>query len=142
MIRFVKGAINDVVVTLYENSTVRNPIYLFKFTSQQSNVDYYFIATDISSHITRYNRFEVEEVVGADTLNGEVELGREGYYNYEVYQTTLLGTSGLTTAADAVPYILKTVEVGLVFVELPEVETITYTPTENTAYIYQNEDGV
>ena len=140
MIRFVKGAVNDVVVTLYENSTVINPIYLFEFRSQQSNVHYYFIATDISDYITRYNRFEVEEVEGADTLNGEVELGKEGYYDYTVYQTTLLGTSGLTTAADAVPYILKTVEAGLVFVELPEVETITYTPTEKTVYIYQ--DGV
>jgi hypothetical protein len=136
MIRFEKSAVNDVVVTLYENSTVTSPIYLFKFTNQQTNVDYYFIAEDISAYITRYNRFEVEEVEDADTLNGEVTLGNEGFYNYTVYQTTLPNTSGLTTAADAVPYVLKEVENGLVWVELPTQTTITYTPPVNTTIVY------
>jgi hypothetical protein len=136
MIRFEKSAVNDVVVTLYENSTVTSPIYLFKFTNQQTNVDYYFIAEDISAYITRYNRFEVEEVEDADTLNGEVTLGNEGFYNYTVYQTTLPNTDGLTTAADAVPYILKEVENGLVWVELPTQTTITYTPPVNTTIVY------
>jgi hypothetical protein len=136
MIRFEKSAVNDVVVTLYENSTVTSPIYLFKFTNQQTNVDYYFIAEDISAYITRYNRFEVEEVEDADTLNGEVSLGNEGFYNYTVYQTTLPNTDGLTTAADAVPYILKEVENGLVWVELPTQTTITYTPPVNTTIVY------
>lgn len=136
MIRFQKSAINNVVVTLYENSTVPYPIYLFRLTNQQTNVDYYFIASDTTEYVTRYNRFEVEETEDADTLNGEVTLGNEGYYNYTVYQTTLASTDGLNTAEDAIPYILKTVENGLVWVDIPERETITYTPEENTTIVY------
>jgi hypothetical protein len=47
--------------------------------------------------------------------------------------------AGLTTAADAVPYILKTVEVGLVMVELPTQEEITYSGVDQTNIIYQDE---
>jgi hypothetical protein len=136
MIRFRKSYVNNVVVTLYENSTEVHPIYLFKFTNQQSNVDYYFIANDTSQYVTRYNQFEVEEVADADTLNGEVSLGNEGYYNYTAYQTTLTSTGGLANAEAAVPYILKTVETGLVWVEIPERTTITYTPQNNEAIVY------
>jgi hypothetical protein len=114
VIRFLKNSTNNVVVTLTENSTVTNPIYLFMFTNQTSNVPYYFISTDTSSYKTRYNKFSVVEKLGANTLNGEVTLGFNGYYNYTVYQTSLANTVGLTTAADAVPFITKSVEVGVV----------------------------
>ena len=139
MLRIQKGETNYLYATLYENSTVANPIYLFKFTSQQSNVDYYFISTDTSEYITRFNKFTLIEKEDADTLDGEVTLGYEGFYDYTAYQTTLTTLSGLTTAADAIPYILKTVEVGLVMVELPTQEEITYTDVAQTNIIYQNE---
>lgn len=137
MIRIVKDSENIIVVTLYENSTVSNPIYLFELVNQQSNIKYYFISTDTSTNITRYNRFELIETENADTLNGEVELGGEGYYNYTVYQTDLLTLDGLTEASEAVPNIVKTVEVGLCFVEFNPIVNITYSPESNTNIVYQ-----
>jgi hypothetical protein len=100
-------------------------------------VKFYFISTDTSTNITRYNRFELIETENADTLNGEVELGGEGYYNYTVYQTDLLTLDGLTEASEAVPNIVKTVEVGLCFVEFNPIANITYSPESNTNIVYQ-----
>ncbi len=137
MIRIVKDSENIIVVTLYENSTVSNPIYLFELVNQQSNVKFYFISTDTSTNITRYNRFELIEKENADTLNGEVELDGEGYYNYTVYQTDLHNLDGLTEASEAVPNIVKTVEVGLCFVEFNPIANITYSPESNTNIVYQ-----
>lgn len=137
MIRFLKNSTNNVVVTLTENSTVTNPIYLFMFTNQTSNVPYYFISTDTSSYKTRYNKFSVVEKLAANTLNGEVTLGLNGFYKYTVYQTSLSNTSGLTTAADAVPYITKIVEVGVVDVVLDAQTTTEYDVQDETNIIYQ-----
>ena len=137
VIRFLKNSTNNVVVTLTENSTVTNPIYLFLFTNQTSNVPYYFIGTDTSSYKTRYNKFSIIEKVSANTLNGEVTLGFNGYYNYTVYQTSLANTSGLTTAADAVTFITKTVEVGVVDVVLDAQTTTEYDVETETNIIYQ-----
>jgi hypothetical protein len=137
VIRFYKNSTNNVVVTLTENSTVSNPIYLFMFTNQTSNVHYYFIGTDTSIYKTRYNKFSIIEKVAANTLNGEVTLGFNGFYNYTVYQTSLANTSGLTTAADAVPFITKSVEVGVVDVVLDTITNTEYDVQEETNIIYQ-----
>lgn len=137
MIRFLKNSTNNVVVTLTENATVTNPIYLFMFTNQTSNVPYYFISTDTSSYKTRYNKFSVVEKLAANTLNGEVTLGFNGYYNYTVYQTSLANTSGLTTAADAVPFITKSVEVGVVDVVLDAITNTEYDVQDENNIIYQ-----
>lgn len=139
MIRFEKGATNDVVVTLTENATATGFIYLFKFTNQQTAVDYYFIASDTSQYTERYNQFSVIEKINANTLNGEVSLGNEGFYDYEAYQTSLTTTTGLANAAAAVPYIVKSLEVGLVWV-IPNTQDIDkYTPQTNTSIVYQPE---
>lgn len=137
VIRFLKNSTNNVVVTLTENATVTNPIYLFMFTNQTSNVPYYFISTDTSSYKTRYNKFSVVEKLAANTLNGEVTLGFNGYYNYTVYQTSLANTSGLTTAADAVPFITKSVEVGVVDVVLDAITNTEYDVQDENNIIYQ-----
>lgn len=137
VIRFLKNSTNNVVVTLTENSTVTNPIYLFLFTNQTSNVNYYFIGTDTSAYKTRYNKFSIVEKTSANTLNGEVTLGLKGYYNYKVYQTSLVNTSGLTTAADAVPFITKTVEVGVVDVVFDAITNTEYDVQDETNIIYQ-----
>jgi hypothetical protein len=50
MIQFTKGQSNTLTLTLTENSTLTNPIYLFQFNNQQTNVDYYFIANDTSQY--------------------------------------------------------------------------------------------
>lgn len=135
MIQFQKGQSNTLTLTLTENSTLTNPIYLFQFNNQQTNVDYYFIANDTSQYKQRYNEFEV--LPGTDTLNGEIELGNEGFYNYYVYETNLATTSGLTNAEQAVPYIVGQVENGLVWV-LPEADAIIkYEPDDDTSVVYE-----
>ena len=136
MINFRKSYTNKVTVTLTENATVNNPIYLFLFKNQQSGVDYYFIAADTSAFKERYNQFYVTEKVNPDSLNGEVSLGHEGFYDYIVYQTSLSNTTGLTTAADAVQYITKTVELGLVWVIPDAVITTDYNPSTTNTIIY------
>jgi len=137
VIRFLKNSTNNVVVTLTENSTVTNPIYLFLFTNQTSNVNYYFIGTDTSAYKTRYNKFSIVEKTSANTLNGEVTLGLKGYYNYKVYQTSLANTSGLANAAAAVPFITKTVEVGVVDVVFDAITNTEYDVQDETNIIYQ-----
>lgn len=135
MIQFTKGQSNTLTLTLTENSTLTNPIYLFQFNNQQTNVDYYFIANDTSQYKERYNRFVIAS--GTDTLNGEIELGNEGFYNYYVYETNLATTSGLSNAEDAVPYIVGQVENGLVWV-LPEADAIIkYEPDDDTSVVYE-----
>jgi len=137
MIKFNKSATNNVVVTLKENTTVANQIYLFKFVSQQTLVSYYFIATDISAYKDRFNQFTITEKASANTLNGEVTLGSQGYYDYKVYQTNLSNTSGLANAAAAVPNITKEVEDGLVYVVFANNTDITYDSIDNTMIVYQ-----
>lgn len=137
MIKFNKSATNNVVVTLKENSTVANPIYLFKFVSQQTLVSYYFIASDISIYKDRFNQFTVVEKANANTLNGEVTLGKQGYYDYKIYQTNLTNTSGLANAQAAVSNIVKEVEDGLVYVVFANNTDITYDSVDNTMIVYQ-----
>lgn len=135
MIQFQKGQNNTLTLTLTENSTLTNPIYLFKFNNQQTNVDYYFIANDTSQYKQRYNEFEITP--GTDTLNGQIELGNEGFYNYYVYETNLASTSGLANAEAAIPYIVGEVENGLVWV-LPEADAVVrYEPADTTAVAYE-----
>jgi hypothetical protein len=139
MIRFKKSSENLVVVTLTENSTLANPIYLFKFVNQQSFVPYYFIANDTSNFKNRYNSFIVTDKVNPNTLSGEVSLGNEGFYNYEVYQTTLTSLSGLSNAEGAIPYIDKTVEYGVVWVVPQDTQNDVYNPATLESIIYQPE---
>lgn len=127
-------------MTLTENSTVSNPIYLFLFINQQNNQKYYFIASDTSAFKQRFNQFSINETPNSDTLNGEVSLGNEGFYDYAIYETDLTSTSGLTNAEDAVSHIVKSVEVGLVWV-VPVADTNTqYSPQASNTIVYQSED--
>lgn len=142
MIRFEKYKQNTIVVTLTENSTATNPYYLFQFTNQTSNVDYYFIATDESNYKERYNEFTVTERDTPNTLNGQVELGDEGFYNYTIYQTSLSNLNGLTDAEDAVSSIVKSVEKGKVWVVPSTDSNYTYTGVDTTAIVYNPEDNL
>ena len=137
MITINKGQSNNIVVTLRENSTVSNPIYLFMFRNQQTQVNYYFISTDISNFKDRFNKFLLVEKTNPNTLSGEVELGNEGFYDYEIYQTNLSSTSGLTNASQAIPNIVKTVEYGLVWVTLESEVLDIYNPQTTTTIAYQ-----
>ncbi len=142
MIRFEKYATNNVVVTLTENSTLTNPYYLFQFTNQTSNVDYYFIATDVSLYKERYNEFSVTERDTPNTLAGEVELGDTGFYNYTIYQTTLTTLSGLTNAIQAVSSATLEVEKGKVWVVPSSDSNFTYQLQDDTAIVYNPEESL
>jgi len=140
VIRFLKDNTNNVVVTVTENSTVTNPIYLFLFQNQTTFDKYYFIATDISTFKERYNKFIVTEKANPNTLSGEVRLSFKGFYNYFIYQTNLANTSGLANAAAAVPNITKTVEVGTVQVVINDYEIDEYEVQDTTNIVYQPDD--
>lgn len=137
MIRFEKNSQNIVTVTLTELSTLADPIYLFMFRNQQGNQKYYFIAADTSLYKERYNRFLVTEIENPDTLNGQVELGLKGLYDYEIYQTSLQSLSGLTNANEAIEFITRTVEKGIVEVVMDAPDLDSYSPESNTNIVYQ-----
>jgi len=130
------------VVTLTENSTATNPYYLFQFTNQTSNVDYYFIATDVSNFKERYNEFNVIERDNANTLAGQVELGDTGFYNYTIFQTSLNTLSGLTNASQALDYTVKEVEKGKVWVVPSSDSNYTYQLQDDTAIVYNPDDNL
>lgn len=136
MLIVLKDTANMLVLTLRENSTQANPIYLFEFVNQVTHKSYYFIASDTSVQKQRYNQFVLTEKNNANTLNGEVLLEDLGYYDYTVYETDLNSLSGLTTAADAVPHIVKAVEHGKVLVVNGTTNSIVYSPNSNTSIVY------
>ena len=142
MLRILKNNDNIITVTLTEKSTLPNPIYLFKFINQTSNVAYWFISEDTSLFKQRYNQFQLLETVDInpiDTLNGIIELGLEGRYDYEIYQTTLNNLDGLDSAEDAISFIDKTVEVGIVDVVFAAEEYAKYEVQSDTNIVYQPE---
>lgn len=130
MIKITRGTINDVVVTLYEKTTIAvdDVHYLFQFTKFDANESTYCIPTDTSDYINRYNEFEILETDSPDPLAGEVSLqeGRYYYYVYEQESTTNLDPSGLTL-----------VESGIVTVyEAPAADDV-YQSTSPTYDIYE-----
>lgn len=142
MLRVIKNSENVLTVTLTEKSTLPNPIYLFKFVNQTSNVAYWFISNDTSQFKERYNEFILIEQEGAspqDSLNGVIELGLQGRYDYEIYQTTLINTYNLTVATEAIEYIDKTVEVGIVDVVFAAEVITKYEVQSDTNIVYQPE---
>lgn len=136
MLRIIKDTTNTLTLTLTENSTVSNPFYLFEFQNQTSLVKYYFISTDTSQFKQRYNRFSLVERDSPNTLQGQVSLDNEGFYDYKVYQTNLTTLSGLTDAEDAVDNIVKTVEYGRVWVVPNNAAIPTYVGVDSTMVIY------
>lgn len=139
VIQFQKLTTNNVILTLTENSTLTNPIYLFLLLNQTTHQNYYFIALDTSIFKQRFNKFSVTEKIAANTLKSEVSLGHEGFYEYTIYETSLTSTSGLTTANDAIPYIVGKVEVGMWFVKIPIEEIQKYAPIYGSTIVYQPE---
>lgn len=82
MIYIDKGEVNSFVLTLTESTTISNPTYLFKFTYEinESLPPVYWVGSDVSPYINRYNLFELNEGVDA-TFN-------IGQYRYEVYESS------------------------------------------------------
>lgn len=99
MIKLTRNTVNtNIALTLTEKVTISNPYFLFEFTKDMTDVSYYVIAADTSTETQRYNLFSITEG-GADPTNGNVTLGLEGFYKYNIYEqasSTNLDPSGLT----------------------------------------------
>lgn len=139
MIRIVKDAVNTVVVTLSENQTQSPTVYLFQFTNQQTNVDYYFTAVDISNHKKRYNQFSITETETPNLLNGQVNLPEECFYNYTIHQTSLASLAGITNINQVVSAATIPLEYGKVWVVPSASSVVSYTPQNDTSIVYQPE---
>ena len=84
-----KGTTKEWTLTLSELSTLTNPTYLFKLTSQGSLQTKIFLARDTSSYPDRYNTITVTETSGTEILtSGTVNLSPAGQWDYEVYEQT------------------------------------------------------
>ena len=101
MIKLEKNTTNtNIALTLTEKVTLSSPVFLFEFTNDMSlSTSYYFIAADTSTETQRYNLFTIIEG-GNDPQNGNITLGLEGFYKYNIYEqvtgSTNLDPTGLT----------------------------------------------
>jgi hypothetical protein len=108
-----KGQNNFLVFTLTEKVTLNNPYYLFSFKHQVLMSSVNFIASDVSSFPTRFNKFLITETTGTVNLtSGIVSLPETGFYEYSIYEQT--SSSNLNT--DNATGLL---EIGMVKVESP-----------------------
>lgn len=84
--------------TLDENTTIDPPYYLWEIINNQTLVKVYCKATELSTELQRYNKFEITETISPVALNGEVELslGDHTYKIYEDASSTNLDPTGLT----------------------------------------------
>jgi hypothetical protein len=81
MIQINKGQSNTVALTLTEKVSLDNPFFLFEFKNDQTKESTFFIAADISTEKSRYNKFIITEKSNPDNLNGEVSLST-GFHKY------------------------------------------------------------
>ena len=90
---------NNIILTLKEKTTLANPVYLFRFESDQTKISYYCICQDLATveQQVRANRFDITEGVD-DPLNSSLILGLQGRYHFYIYEqesTTNLDPTGL-----------------------------------------------
>jgi len=100
LIKLEKNTVNtNIALTLTEKVTITNPVFLFEFTNDMTMTSYYVICADTSTETQRYNLFSLTEG-GADPTNGNVTMGLEGFYKYNIYEqatgSTNLDPTGLT----------------------------------------------
>lgn len=106
-----KGQNNFLVFTLSEKVTLSNPYYLFSFKHQVLMSSVNFIASDVSSFPTRFNKFLITETTGTVNLtSGIVSLPETGFYEYAIYEQT--SSSNLEIAQTT-----SLLEIGMVKVE-------------------------
>lgn len=79
MIKLIKNTANNVIITVTENVTLTNPVFLFDLTyNSSSNNSYQFIADNISSATTRYDQFIIQNQISGIT--------EQGWFTYKVYE--------------------------------------------------------
>ena len=106
-----KGQNNFLVFTLTEKVTLSNPYYLFSFKHQVLMSSVNFIASDVSSFPTRFNKFLITETTGTVNLtSGIVSLPETGFYEYSIYEQTSSSNLNVDNATGLL-------EIGMVKVE-------------------------
>ena len=128
MIILDSGA-NNVILTLTEKVTIRNPNFLFALSSIQTNSTVYFLATDISNYTERYNKFVWTIKTNPNNNVGEFLLPIEGLYSYTAYQ---LSSPQLTPPNGAV-----VLEVGNVQFGYTEQDLTIYNLPNTTIKVYE-----
>lgn len=83
-----KSSNNELILTITEKSTLTDPVYLFKFTSDYNSTSKYVIIEDTSDYTYRYNKFILTESVTEVLTSGTVNFNPSGFWSYEVYEQT------------------------------------------------------
>jgi hypothetical protein len=129
MIKLKQDFNNNVVLTLRETTTLKNPYYVFEFTNDDSNFKKVFTGVDVSTNIARYNEFVIELNPVEDLENSVIDLTK-GFYDYKVYSTETQNDLDISNASELV-------ECGIVYVEGDEQLTkTTYTGGNDTKVVY------
>ena len=83
MIYIEQDTSNTFVLTLTENATISNPVWLFEFQNEYdvNSTPVYWVGIDYSTYPDRYNLFTISEGTGQD-----VKLIK-GQYSYSVYES-------------------------------------------------------
>jgi hypothetical protein len=129
MILINKGTNNTFVLTLTEKATLSSPVYLFRFINDMQRTEKLFIAADLSSYTSRYNKFLIPETSGSETLtSGVINLSPAGFWRYEVYEQS--STSNLDFSLSLNPD--KPLEVGKVKVVGTPASFVKHSVSERT----------
>ena len=113
-------------MTLNELSTLTNPYYLVKITSEFQNVTKFFIlASDQSAYPERFNKYNITESTSEVLTSGTVEFTPTGQWLYEVYEQTSATNLNPVLATNRTP-----VEKGKILVI--GTSTVTYKKRSNT----------
>jgi hypothetical protein len=92
MIYIEKNTINNIVLTLTENSQLASPFFLFKFVNEYNlnATPIWWTTPDISNFTNRYNQFVlVENGTGSTTGGISTALSLVGgQWTYTVYEST------------------------------------------------------
>lgn len=95
------NTVNYIYPTLSELVTISDPVYfLFKLKNVATNEEVFFTAPNISTAITRYDKFEITltsstENLTAGTLSN-LTVGDWYYYAYQMSSETNLSLTGIT----------------------------------------------
>lgn len=82
MIHFLKGDLNNVILTLTEKQTLEDPNYLFRFVHRATNQEVKFVllyAANISVHKQRYDQFSID-------VDFHFANKQEGQWDYFIYE--------------------------------------------------------
>lgn len=121
MLQIIKGQLNEVIVTVSENVTISNPFFLWVFRLRQSpTVMVKCLAVNTSTVTVRYDSFNITDTANPDNMNGEIEFGTTGEWEYTVYQKA---TNDLTIPSDT-----AILETGIVKVIGDESSPISFEP--------------